>query len=56
MEFYSSNLLTALSIAMKKAREEEAKNGYTRDSGFVSGLQELYDAIESGDDIIMLKG
>jgi len=55
MEFYRSNLLTALHQFLKNAREAEAKMGYTRDSGFVGGIQELVDKVQDGETAIYLK-
>lgn len=55
MEFYRSNLLTALHQFLKDARAYEAKQGYTRDSGFVAGIQELFNKVQDGESTIYLK-
>ena len=55
MEFYRSNLLAALHRFLKDAREYEKKQGYTRDSGFVGGIQELFDKVKTGESTIYLK-
>jgi hypothetical protein len=49
VQFYRSNLMSALSVAMAAQREEEKKRGYTRDSAIVAGWEELYDKLKSGE-------
>jgi len=55
MEFYRSNLLIAINIAIKEARTQEANHGYTGDSGFVAGLVQLQKALENGENVILIK-
>lgn len=47
----TSNFIQALRIAIHTQREQEKEWGYTRDSSFVAGLQEILDAALRGETI-----
>ena len=55
MTFYRTNLLIALNMVLKKCRAEEKAAGYTGDSGFTGGIQELVTELENGLDVIRVK-
>jgi hypothetical protein len=44
--YFKSNLLLALDIAITDQRKNEKKIGYTRDSGLVAGWVELIEYLE----------
>lgn len=48
--YFKSNLLLALNVAIQKQREEEKKINYTRDSGLVAGWVELMEYLEESPD------
>lgn len=55
MKVYRSNLMMALNVAIRKVEEEEKKSGYTMNSSFLYGIQELYDKLEKGETNIVVK-
>jgi len=52
---YSTNLITALWIAIKAQREVERKAGYTSDSAIVAGWVKVMEALERGENVEIQK-
>jgi hypothetical protein len=51
MEIRASNLLFALRVAINDQRKAEREHGFTRDSGLVAGLEDLYKHVQQGGQI-----
>jgi len=55
MKIYKDNLIIALRLAIKVAREEEKNHGYTKDSGLAAGWVELENAlVNTGEPIYLI--
>ena len=51
MKIHRSNLENALWLAIREQGEQEKKNGYVMDSGFLRGMKDLFEALERGENI-----
>ncbi len=55
MNFYKSNILAALDLAIRNAEKMEKKLGYTGDSALLAGWRALYKQISEGGQIHIIQ-